>query len=78
MHSPDVNGHNLGSAAHPLNDKDVIELAGVKMEFSNPNRAAGAFRLRSPRGFAGDRSSPIFRVPGPPAGGERVFTRARR
>jgi len=33
---PMVNGHNLGSAAHPLNDKDVIELAGVKMEFSNP------------------------------------------
>ncbi len=33
---PMVNGQNLGSAAHPLNDKDVIELAGVKMEFSNP------------------------------------------
>lgn len=33
---PMVNGHNLGSAAHPLKDKDVIELAGVKMEFSNP------------------------------------------
>ena len=33
---PTVNGQNLGSAAHPLRDKDVIELAGVKMEFSNP------------------------------------------
>lgn len=33
---PSVNGVTLGSAAHPLNDKDVIELAGVKMEFSNP------------------------------------------
>jgi pSer/pThr/pTyr-binding forkhead associated (FHA) protein len=33
---PTVNGANLGSAAHPLKDKDVIELAGVKMEFSNP------------------------------------------
>jgi predicted component of type VI protein secretion system len=33
---PSVNGHNLGSAAHPLNDKDVIELAGVRMEFTNP------------------------------------------
>jgi hypothetical protein len=33
---PAVNGANLGSAAHPLRDKDVIELAGVKMEFVNP------------------------------------------
>ncbi len=33
---PTVNGSNLGSAAHPLKDKDIIELAGVKMEFSNP------------------------------------------
>lgn len=33
---PTVNGANLGSSAHPLKDKDVIELAGVKMEFSNP------------------------------------------
>lgn len=33
---PAVNGTNLGSAAHPLRDKDVIELAGVKMEFVNP------------------------------------------
>ena len=30
---PSVNGANLGSAAHPLKDRDVIELAGVKMEF---------------------------------------------
>jgi FHA domain len=37
---PTVNGANLGSAAHPLRDKDVIELAGVKMEFSNPGAAA--------------------------------------
>jgi hypothetical protein len=36
---PSVNGANLGSAAHPLKDQDIIELAGVKMEFSNP--AAG-------------------------------------
>jgi len=35
---PSVNGHNLGSAAHPLKDKDVIELAGVKMEFTNPGQ----------------------------------------
>ena len=33
---PSVNGASLGSAAHPLKDKDLIELAGVKMEFSNP------------------------------------------
>jgi len=32
---PTVNGENLGSAAHSLKDKDVIELAGVKMEFVN-------------------------------------------
>jgi hypothetical protein len=36
---PTVNGTNLGSAAHPLKDKDIIELAGVKMEFSNPTAA---------------------------------------
>jgi len=30
-----VNGANLGSAAHPLKHKDVIELAGVRMEFVN-------------------------------------------
>ncbi len=30
---PTVNGANLGSAAHPLKNKDVIELAGVRMEF---------------------------------------------
>jgi len=39
---PMVNGQNLGSAAHPLRDKDVIELAGVKMEFSNPGPTAAA------------------------------------
>ena len=33
---PMVNGQNLGSAAHPLHHGDVIELAGVQMEFSNP------------------------------------------
>jgi hypothetical protein len=32
---PSVNGVNLGSAAHPLKNKDVIELAGVRMEFVN-------------------------------------------
>jgi len=36
---PTVNGGNLGSAAHPLKDKDIIELAGVKMEFCNPEVA---------------------------------------
>ena len=30
---PVVNGKTLDSQAHPLNDHDVIELAGVKMEF---------------------------------------------
>lgn len=33
---PTVNGINLGSAAHALKDRDVIELAGVKLEFVNP------------------------------------------
>jgi pSer/pThr/pTyr-binding forkhead associated (FHA) protein len=37
-----VNGANLGSAAHPLKDKDLIELAGVKMEFCNPMAEAAA------------------------------------
>jgi pSer/pThr/pTyr-binding forkhead associated (FHA) protein len=37
---PTVNGQNLGSAAHSLKDKDVIELAGVKMEFVNPTASA--------------------------------------
>jgi hypothetical protein len=32
---PSVNGVNLGSAAHPLKNSDVIELAGVRMEFVN-------------------------------------------
>ena len=36
---PTVNGVNLGSAAHSLKDKDVIELAGVQMEFVNPGAA---------------------------------------
>ena len=36
---PSVNGVNLGSAAHTLKDKDVIELAGVKMEFVHPGSA---------------------------------------
>jgi pSer/pThr/pTyr-binding forkhead associated (FHA) protein len=36
---PMVNGQNLGSAAHPLHHGDVIELAGVQMEFSHPGSA---------------------------------------
>jgi len=32
---PSVNGVNIGSSAHSLKDKDVIELAGVQMEFVN-------------------------------------------
>ncbi len=35
---PMVNGQNLGSAAHPLHHGDVIELAGVQMEFSHPEQ----------------------------------------
>ena len=30
---PDVNGQQIGAAPHALKDHDVIELAGVKMEF---------------------------------------------
>ncbi len=30
---PVVNGEPIGSHAHPLRDHDVVELAGVKMEF---------------------------------------------
>jgi hypothetical protein len=30
---PQVNGQAIGNAPHPLRDHDVIELAGVKMEF---------------------------------------------
>ncbi|MCP4041022.1 MAG: FHA domain-containing protein [Gammaproteobacteria bacterium] len=30
---PVVNGRTIGSTAHPLKDNDVLELAGVKMEF---------------------------------------------
>ncbi|HSI23232.1 MAG TPA: FHA domain-containing protein [Methylophilaceae bacterium] len=32
-HSPDVNGNPIGMQAYELHDHDVIELAGVKMEF---------------------------------------------
>jgi hypothetical protein len=30
---PSVNGHTIGTAPHALKDHDLIELAGVKMEF---------------------------------------------
>jgi pSer/pThr/pTyr-binding forkhead associated (FHA) protein len=30
---PSLNGTSLGSQAHPLSDHDMIEIAGVKMEF---------------------------------------------
>lgn len=30
---PVINGESIGSQAHPLKDHDVVELAGVKMEF---------------------------------------------
>ena len=30
---PTLNGASLGAHAHPLNDHDLIEIAGVKMEF---------------------------------------------
>ena len=30
---PTLNGTSLGGAAHPLGDHDLIEIAGVKMEF---------------------------------------------
>ena len=33
---PTLNGVNIGSSAHTLKDKDVIELAGVRMEFVYP------------------------------------------
>ena len=39
---PTINGVNLGSAAHPLKNSDVIELAGVRMEFVNAVPAAAA------------------------------------
>ena len=32
-HSPDINGNPIGMQAHLLHDHDVIELAGVKMEY---------------------------------------------
>jgi hypothetical protein len=34
-----VNGVNLGSAAHSLKDKDIIEIAGVQLEFVHPTSA---------------------------------------
>lgn len=30
---PSINGKPVGAQAHPLNDHDVLELAGIKMEF---------------------------------------------
>jgi pSer/pThr/pTyr-binding forkhead associated (FHA) protein len=36
---PSVNGVNLGSAAHSLKDKDIIEIAGVELEFVHPTSA---------------------------------------
>ncbi|MGH6609736.1 MAG: FHA domain-containing protein [Burkholderiaceae bacterium] len=39
---PTVNGVNLGSAAHPLKNGDVIELAGTRMEFANAVPAQAA------------------------------------
>ena len=36
---PSVNGVNLGSAAHSLKDKDIIEIAGVQLEFVHPTSA---------------------------------------
>src|SRR6185503_9296455 len=30
---PTLNGASMGAQAHPLNDHDLIEIAGVKMEF---------------------------------------------
>jgi hypothetical protein len=30
---PTLNGSSLGAQAHQLNDHDLIEIAGVKMEF---------------------------------------------
>ena len=38
---PVVNGKTLDAQAHPLNDHDVIELAGVKMEFFLKQRRLG-------------------------------------
>lgn len=31
--SPLINGETVGSRAYPLNDHDIVEIAGVKMEF---------------------------------------------
>jgi len=30
---PVINGETIDAQAHPLNDHDIIEIAGVKMEF---------------------------------------------
>lgn len=38
---PIVNGESIGSQAHALQDHDVVELAGVKMEFFMSAAAAG-------------------------------------
>ncbi|MDD2991068.1 MAG: FHA domain-containing protein [Zoogloea sp.] len=37
---PTVNGHALDAQAHRLNDHDIIEIAGVKMEFFSQPQAA--------------------------------------
>ena len=34
MNFPIVNGRTMGGQAYPINSGDIIELAGVKMEFS--------------------------------------------
>jgi predicted component of type VI protein secretion system len=39
---PLLNGTSLGSAAHPLKEADVIELAGVQMEFHAPSSTPAA------------------------------------
>jgi len=30
---PTVNGQAIGTAPHPLKDHDLVEIAGIKMEF---------------------------------------------
>src|SRR5690242_13905006 len=34
---PTVNGQAIGSAPHPLKDHDLVEIAGIKMEFFHKN-----------------------------------------
>ncbi len=34
---PEVNGESIGAKAHALSEHDIIELAGIKMEFSYEN-----------------------------------------